>query len=537
MNKWHGNPWAVLLTLSLGFLMTLIDLTIVNIAIPSMMDQLDASLDHVLWVINAYALALAVLLITAGRLGDLRGQRNLFITGVAIFTLASLACGLAQTPSQLIAARVVQGVGAAALMPQTMAIIVATFPAQRRGTALGVWGGVAGLATVIGPTLGGLLVSAVGWRWIFLINIPIGIFVLAASFVLIPDNRLQRRHRFDWVGVVLATTALFCIAFGLTEGQRYAWNGWIWGLLAAGLLVVGVFLAHQRTRQGAEPLVPFALFRDRNFAIMNFVGAAVSVGILGFFIIITVYLQSVLGYSALKAGLVLATASVLSTLVAPVAGRLADRWGGKFILAGGLVLFAVGAAWISAIADVGTPWPAFQAPLVVLGAGMGFVFAPMVTEAMRGIPPVLAGAASGLINTIRQVGAVLGSAAVGALLQSRLAAALQDQSAARAGEIPEAYRGPFLAGFENAGHHGLEAGGRPALDLPVPDVPAAVAAQLERVGTAVFQHGFVDALPWTLALPIVVILIAALTCLGMTRHRRGPEVDRQPDATPTTTAA
>ena len=172
VSKWHGNPWAILITLSLGFFMTLLDLTIVNIAIPSMITDLDASLDEILWVVNAYVLVLAVLLITAGRLGDLRGQRTLFVAGVVVFTLASLACGLSPNPTLLIAFRAVQGVGAAMLMPQTMAIIIATFPADRRGTALGIWGAVAGLATVAGPTLGGVLVTYASWRWIFIVNVP-----------------------------------------------------------------------------------------------------------------------------------------------------------------------------------------------------------------------------------------------------------------------------------------------------------------------------------------------------------------------------
>src|SRR3954453_6414337 len=227
MPSLRGNPWAILVTLSLGFFMTLLDLTIVNIAIPSMIDALQASLDEVLWGVNAYVLVLAVLLITAGRLGDLRGQRNLFALGVAVFTVAILACGLAPNPTFLIAFRAAQGLGAALLMPQTMAIIIATFPAERRGTALGIWGAVAGLATVAGPTLGGLLVTVAEWRWIFFVNIPIGVVVLVLTFAVIPDTRLERRHRMDLLGVGLATASLFTLTFALIEGQRFHWDGWI----------------------------------------------------------------------------------------------------------------------------------------------------------------------------------------------------------------------------------------------------------------------------------------------------------------------
>jgi EmrB/QacA subfamily drug resistance transporter len=440
-----------------------------------------------------------------------------------VFSLASLACGLSQTPAQLIIARLVQGLGAAALMPQTMAIIIATFPPQRRGTALGVWGAVAGLATVIGPTLGGLLITTLDWRWIFFINLPIGVGVLVAAYLFIPDVDLARRHQLDWPGVAIATVALFCFTFALTEGQRYEWAPWIWAMLAAGVVLVGVFVWYQARRQDDEPLVPFVLFRDRNFTILNLVGAIVSVGILGFFLPITIYLQSVLGYSALKAGLVLAPSSVVSMFTAPFAGRMADKIGGKFILVGGLSLFAVGVAWLVLVTDVDTDWPVFVAPLVAMGAGMGCIFAPMATEAMRGVPPRLAGAASGVNNTIRQIGSVIGSAAVGALLQNQLASSLRDEATARAGQLPAQYREQFVSGFSNAAKGGLEVGAGQtgaAQNLP-PGIPAQVADQLHRVATQVFDSAFVKAMHPTLVLPIVVIAIGALACLGLKGHTTG----------------
>jgi EmrB/QacA subfamily drug resistance transporter len=200
MNKWRGNPWAILAVLSLGFFMTLLDLTIVNIAIPDMVDRLGASLDQILWVVNAYALALAVLLITAGRLGDLRGKKTLYLSGVALFTLASLACGLAQGPGQLIAFRALQGIGAAMLIPQTLSMIVEVFPAEKRGVALGVWGATAGLSGAVGPSVGGLLVSRLDWRWIFFVNVPIGVLVVAAGLVVMPAAKRTVRHRFEIPG-------------------------------------------------------------------------------------------------------------------------------------------------------------------------------------------------------------------------------------------------------------------------------------------------------------------------------------------------
>ena len=428
--RWRGNPWAVLLVLSLGFFMTLLDLTAVNVAIPSMIDTLHASLDEVLWVINVYILALAALLITFGRLGDAYGPRTLFIGGVAVFTVASVLCGLAQDPVQLITARAVQGLGAAALVPQTMAMIMGTFPPQRRGTALGVWGAVAGVATIAGPTLGGLLVSTAGWRWIFFVNVPIGVAVLVLAVVLVPDlRRAAAGHTLDLPGVGLVTVALLCLTFALTEGQRYDWNAGIWALLGGGVLLLAGFLIHQRARQDGEPLLPFALFRHRDFAVMSFVSATVQVGMIGLFLPVMIYLQSVLGFSALEAGLVMAPSMVVSAVLSPIAGRLADRFGGKYLLMAGLALFAAGLAWLAAVAGVGSAWWEFQPALIVAGAGIGGVFGPMVTVALYGVEPRMAGAASGVLNTIRQIGTVIGSAAVGAVLQSRLAGAQPDEAA------------------------------------------------------------------------------------------------------------
>ncbi|XVQ12682.1 DHA2 family efflux MFS transporter permease subunit [Spirillospora sp. CA-255316] len=521
MKSWRGNPWAILLTLSLGFFMTLLDLTIVNIAIPDIVNALGASLDQALWVVNAYVLVLAVLLITGGRLGDLLGKRNLFSTGVAVFTLASLACGIAQSPAQLIAARAAQGLGAALLMPQTMSIIIDTFPAQRRGTALGVWGAVAGLSTITGPTLGGLLVTTLDWRWIFMVNLPIGAVVLVMSAAILPGHTRTVRHRFDITGVLLASAALFCLTFALTEGQKHDWNGGILALFGAAAVLFTVFLLHQRTRQDAEPLVPFSLFRDRNFAILSLVGGGVSIAMIGMILPMTLYLQSVLGFSALEAGLIMAPSSLASMLLAPVAGRLSDRIGGRFILMGGLTLYGLGSLWLTLVAEVGTHWTAFVAPFLLSGIGIGGVFAPMATEATRNVPPRLAGAASGVNNTVRQVGSVLGGAVTGAVLQNRLADALREEAAARAAALPPQARAGFVDGFAGAAKGGLEIGA--AHHGTTPQVPAnaapGVAQRVQELAGDVFAHGFVQAMKPTLLVPIVVVLLGAAACLGVRRYR------------------
>ncbi len=526
MRKYAGNPWMVLLVVSLGFFMTLLDLTIVNIAIPDMITRLHASLDDVLWVINAYALVLAVLVITAGRLGDLIGPRIMFMGGIAVFTAASAACGLAPSPGWLIGFRAVQGLGAAMLMPQTLTIITNTFPPERRGAAFGVWGAVAGVATIAGPTLGGLLVTAFDWRWIFFVNLPIGLIVLAITPVIIPDLRLGRRHRIDIPGVLLASAALLAICYGLVEGQKYNW-GTITSFISIPLVIgFGValliaFLVVQKLTQAREPLVPFAVFRDRNFSVINWVSGVLSVGMMGIFLPLTIFFQSVLGFSALKAGLTMAPASVLSMFIAPVAGRMTDKIGGKYILMSGLLLFATGMGWLALIAHPTSTWQSFLLPLTVAGIGMGCVFAPMVTTAMRNIQPQMAGAASGVLNTVRQVGLVIGTAAVGALLQNRLVASMTSQAITRSAALPAQVRSRFVAGIQSSASNGIQVGaGQNGAVTRQAGLPANLAAEVARIAHDVFTFGYVDAMRSTMIMPVVLLAVGAASCLAISQRRR-----------------
>jgi EmrB/QacA subfamily drug resistance transporter len=529
VRKFHANPWAVLLVVSLGFFMTLLDLTIVNIAIPNLITNLHASLDDVLWVINAYALVLAVLVITAGRLGDLVGPRVMFTSGIAVFTAASAACGLAPSPGWLIGFRAIQGLGAAMLMPQTLTIITTTFPAERRGAAFGVWGAVAGVATIAGPTLGGLLVTAFDWRWIFYVNLPIGVIVLLITPIIIPDVKPGRRHRIDIPGVLLASAALLAICYGLVEGQKYNW-GTISGFISIPLILgVGValllaFLLVQKLTQDKEPLVPFKLFRDRNYSVVNWVSGVLAIGMMGIFLPITIYLQSVLQFSALKAGLVMAPASVVSMFVAPVAGRMADKIGGKFILMTGLTLFGVGMGWLALIAQPASSWPVFEAPLAVAGLGMGCIFAPMTTVALRNVDPRMAGAASGVLNTVRQVGQVIGTAAVGALLQNRLVSSITAQASTRSAALPSSVRGRFVSEMDASARSGIQVGAGQSGGSThlAKGLPAQVVAEIGRIAHDVFTFAFVTAMRQTMLMPIILLGVGALSCLAIREGKRTP---------------
>ena len=524
MRKLRGNPWAVLVVLSLGFFMTLLDLTIVNIAIPNMLDKLHASLDDVLWVLNAYALVLAVLVITCGRLGDLLGQRAMFVAGIAVFTLASAACGFAPNPDTLIAFRAVQGLGAAMLMPQTLAMITVIFPADRRGAAFGIWGAVAGAATIAGPTLGGLLVTAFDWRWIFFVNLPIGVCVFIASFLIIPGIKTGQRPKLDIPGVIWASAALTAICYGLVEGQQYSW-GKITGFIsiplifAVGVVLLVVFLVDQGRRQHGQPLIPYTLFRSRNFSVMNWVACTLSIGMLGIFLPFTIYLQSALGFSALKAGLTLMPSSLVMIFFAPFLGKLTDKVGGKYILMAGLTLFAVGMGTLVLVAGTNSRWYDFLPSLLIAGVGMGGTFAPLTTTAMRDISPQLAGAASGVMNTTRQVGSVIGSAAVGALLESRMVVTLTAQATKQAAVLPAQARGPFISGFRQAASS--LTGGTPQPKLPAGSTHA-LAAELTRLGAVTFTDGYVPAMRETMIMPIAVVLVAAASCVAVKQARRRP---------------
>jgi EmrB/QacA subfamily drug resistance transporter len=517
------SPWLILIALCLGFFMILLDTTIVNIAIPDMIDSLSATLDQILWIINAYVLVYAVLLITAGRLGDLYGPKQLFLGGLVLFTLASAACGTADNPTQLILFRVLQGVGGAALTPQTLSVITIIFPPHRRGAAFGIWGAVAGVATVTGPTLGGWLVTNYGWRSIFYVNVPVGIGALVLAGIVMPNLRLNRRHQLDLTGTALATVGLFLLCFGLIEGQSHNW-GKVWGpitipmIITAGVIVLGAFMWQQVVSRTGEPLVPLRIFADRNYLLMNLVVMTIAFAMLGIFLPLIIYLQSVLGLTALQAGLTVAPMPLISMVVAPFAGRLADTPAAKFVLFAGLSLWATGMGIVIASAHVGSHRADLIPGLIVAGFGLGGTFAPLQTIAMRNVEPRMAGAASGFINTTRQLGAVLGSAAVGAVLQAQLAADLRSTAQINAAALPPAIRQRFVDGFSDAASKGLEVGaGQTGARLPA-DVPAVLRPKILEIATRTFHEAFTAAMRSTLVLPLILLGFAAIAVAFVQRR-------------------
>ncbi|VEG57196.1 EmrB/QacA family drug resistance transporter [Mycolicibacterium aurum] len=450
-----ANPWHALWALLIGFFMILVDVTIVSVANPAIMASLGADYDAVIWVTSAYLLAYAVPLLIAGRLGDRYGPKNLYILGLAVFTAASLGCGLSDTIGMLVAARVVQGVGAALLTPQTMTVITRTFPPQRRGVAMSVWGATAGVATLVGPLAGGLLVDHLGWQWIFIVNVPIGVVGIAMAIWLVPSLPTQQNQRLDLPGVVLSGVAMFLIVFGLQEGQSHDWALWIWATIVVGAAVMGAFLYWQSVNTG-QSLIPLIIFRDRNFSMSNLGIATMGFVATSMILPLMFYAQSVCGLSPTQAALLTAPMAVATGVLAPFVGRLVDRSHPSAVVGFGFSLMAIGLTWLSIEMTPATPIWRLVLPLTAMGVAMAFIWSPLAATATRNLPPQLAGAGSGVYNTTRQVGSVLGSAGMAALMTSQLSAKLPGtadatpQAEGQATELPAFLHAPFASAMSQA---------------------------------------------------------------------------------------
>lgn len=443
---WSDNPWPALWAMVIGFFMILVDSTIVSVATDAIMVGLDADLNSVVWVTSAYLLGYVVPLLICGKLGDRFGPRNVYLIGLIVFTLASAWCGFAGTAGMLITARVVQGVGAALMTPQTMAVITRTFPPERRGAAMGLWGSAAGAALLVGPLAGGVLVDSLGWEWIFFVNVPVGIVALVLAWRLVPRLPTQR-HRWDVPGILLSGVGLFCIVFGLQEGERYNWSTIagpisVWSLIGIGALALGGFIWWQS--RASEPLMPLRLFVDRNFSLANIAITTMGFAVTGMAIPLMLFAQKSMGLSPLRASLLMIPFAVSAIVLARPVGLLVDRVHPRYPGALGLLIFSVGLFWIGSIARADVAVVSILMPLTVMGIGSAFVWPAMSATATRNLPMDLAGVGSAVYNMTRQVGAVLGSAAVGALMQNRIADHLQQAtgSTADGGQI-QAYQGPL----------------------------------------------------------------------------------------------
>lgn len=434
------SPWPAMGALVLGFFMILVDTTIVSVATPAIMTELDAGVNEVVWVTSSYLLAYAVPLLITGRLGDRIGPKWVYLAGLVVFTLSSIWCGLSGGIEMLIIARVFQGLGASMMTPQTMAVITRTFPPQNRGRAMSLWGAVAGVAGLAGPILGGFLVGGPGWEWIFYINIPVGVIGFVLAWRLVPDLETHS-HRFDLPGVLLSAAGMFALVFGIQEGEAFGWPGWVLALIGGGILIMVAFVIWQHLGRG-EPLVPLRLFADRNFSLANIAIFTVGLMIIAQSLPLMLYAQTVRGWSPTQAALLTIPTAICGILLAPIVGRLVDRRHPRYLAGFGLLADAVALFWLSRVMTTDAAVWQLILPITLLGIGTAFTFGPLGTSANRNLPMAHAGAGSGVYNSTRQVGSVLGSAAIAALMEARLEVWLPSYSAG--GELSEAAPGTAL---------------------------------------------------------------------------------------------
>lgn len=512
------NPWLILLVLCGAVFMLLLDTTIVNVAQQKIKIALEADLSEIQWILDSYIMAYAVLILSFGRLGDVFGRKKLFMLGMGIFTLASGLCAASTLIGQalgvppaaaLIGARVLQGIGGAMMMPQTLSLITVAFPPEKRGAAMGTWGSVVALGAVLGPLVGGALVTNYAWEWVFLINIPIGIIAIAATMVIVPESvDPNATGRIDWGGLLLSATGIFALVYAAIEGNKIGWtNPIILGSLLASIILLSLFVWWER--RVADPMMKVQLFGIRNFSVANVLGLATSFGMLGIFFPMTVFLQGALGMSPFEAGVAMLPNGLVLMFVAPTAGRMTDRFGAKWILVGGLSLMSLGIVLMIRQISATTDGWSLALPLMVTGLGMGMTFAPMTAAAMAQVPSGIAGSASGILNTTRQLGQVMGIAVLGSILQSRLGVHAQESLSRLQTLDPavEATLGELIAG-----------GRVEAIPEALPDSASALLpVVLESV-----KQAFALSLHETFAISAVTCLVGAAFALLIQNPRSSP---------------
>jgi EmrB/QacA subfamily drug resistance transporter len=423
------RKWRVLIVVCVAVFMLLLDITVVNVALPNIDKELNTSFTDLQWVVDAYALTLAATMLNAGSLGDLLGRKRVFLVAIALFTVSSAFCGAATSPLWLIVARGAQGIGGAGMFAVSLAIISQEFHGRERGTAFGIWGATVGMAVAIGPLVGGALTTYVGWRWIFFVNLPIGAACVAAGLRELHETQDEEHGGFDLPGLVTLTSGLFALVLGLLRGNDWGWSsGRVVGLFAAAAVLLVAF-GFVELRQ-ASPMFDLRLFRVPTFTGAQITAFSISSGMFAQFLFLPLYLESVLGHSAVWAGARFLPLSLVSFFVAPVAGRLSARIPVRFLLGGGLAVTGVSLLLMRGI-ELGSSWTTLLPGFVVGGVGIGLVNAPLASTSVSVVEPRRAGMASGINNTFRQIGIATGIAALGAIFQSRIASEL-----AASGKVP-----------------------------------------------------------------------------------------------------
>lgn len=491
--------WWTLIAVCTGVFMLLLDITIVNVALPDIQRELEASLSDLQWVIDAYALSLAALLLTAGSLADRYGRRLVFSVGIVLFGIGSALCGLSPTVLTLSLSRGAQGLGGAAMFATALALLAATFTGRERGIAFGIFGAVTGVATAIGPVLGGVLTSSLSWRWIFFVNIPICLAALAVSVIKVPESRDPHPGRLDWVGFFTFSLALGLLVVGLIEAGINGWsNVWVLGCLVGSALLLILFVITQH--RSTSPMFDLALLRKPTFNGGLIAAFAVSASIFSLLAYLVIYLQNVLGFSAVEAGVRLLFLSGFSLVSAMVAGRLTARVPAKWLIAPGFLTLGVGLSLLLLITPE-SDWTELIPGLCVCGVAIGMINVPLASTAVGVVSPDRSGMASGINSTFRQVGIATGIATLGSLFSQIVSRDVTEQLAG----TPAAGQAEQIAAAVTGGQ----------IERVVQSAPEAAREMIEQIATA----AFVDALNQITLIAAIVAFVAALASFILIRQR------------------
>jgi EmrB/QacA subfamily drug resistance transporter len=484
----------VLLTMCFALAMAMLDNTVVNIALPTITSKLNATVSDLQWIIDGYVLAFASLLLTGGILGDRYGRKKMFLTGLAIFTLASLGCGLSGSGGQLIMFRALQGVGAALLMPGTLSILTVTFPPEERSRAIGLWAGVSGLALALGPTLGGYIVEHGGWETVFFINVPIGVIAFAIASRTVRESVSEETRHLDLPGLALGTSGLFSLTYGLIEANQ---RGWSDGLIVASLVAAAVLLTAFLVWEHRSPkaMMPLSFFRIPAFSAGNAIAFSVSLGLFSIFLFVTLYMQAIRGYTPFQAGLRFLPMTGMIIVTAPLAGQVAQRLGPRIPMTYGLTVASAGLLGLTFI-QPDTPFWTIAILFVMMGHGLGATMAPMTAAVMGSVGPQRAGLGSAMTNTSREVGGVLGIALLGTVLFDRLGSVLVPKLAGLGLERAQA------SAIAQAASHGFVS--------PRELAALGLSAEQTRGFTGAFQEAYMSGFHLALLIAGLILLTAAV---------------------------